>query len=307
IPAGHLLGAANIIVHAVENGVEKSIAFTGDLGRNDYPLLVDPQGIPNVDYLVCESTYGNRNHTDEGNPEDLLEDIIARTCVDKPGRLIIPAFSVGRTQSLLFTLNKLSIERRLPSIRVFADSPMAEQSTLIYQNHVGYMNEDARKFSEVNEGLFDFDNLICTSGHAESKAISNYNQPSIIIASSGMLTGGRMNYHIRKNMGNPYCSIMFIGYCAEGTPGHQLTQNKTLRVQGRDIPVDAKILHTDIYSGHADCRDLTRFIKGINKTQLKKIFLVHGDYESMKGLSQILHTDGYAVEIPEKGQQYVLI
>ncbi|WMJ72063.1 MBL fold metallo-hydrolase [Cytophagaceae bacterium ABcell3] len=307
IPAGHLLGAAFVVVKSIEDGKETSIGFSGDIGRKNYPLLPNPATLPPVDYLVSESTYGGRVHINEGVPEEVLEKIIVETCVDKAGRLIIPAFSVGRTQSLLYTLHRLATECKFPSIKVFADSPMAEQSTMVYQQHVSWLNESARDFNAKNSTLFDFDNLVYTSTNKESRAISDYRQPCIIIASSGMLTGGRMNTHVQKNINNPYCSIMFVGYCAEGTPGHQLRNNNSLKVNGREIPVAANVFHTDIFSGHGDRNDLMDFVKQQDASKLKKVFLVHGEAEGLFAFKNALVKEGYEqVVIPEKGQSFTL-
>ncbi len=143
IPAGHLLGAAHIVINIRENGERKSICFSGDIGRKNYPLLTDPAPVPQVDYLVCESTYGNRLHEDRKKPEEALADVIKRTCIDIPGRLIIPSFSVGRTQALLYTLNKLYTDYNFPPIKVFSDSPLALESTRVYEKNIRLLNADA--------------------------------------------------------------------------------------------------------------------------------------------------------------------
>lgn len=307
IPAGHLLGAANILIEAEENGKTKKIIFSGDIGRKNYPLLQDPATIPSADYLVCETTYGLRKHYAKGNPEDILQNIIQKACVDIPGRLIIPSFSVGRTQSLLYSLHKLAIEKRLPSLKVFADSPMAEQSTKVYEEYLPLLNEEAREFHKNNKGLFDFQNLIHIASMKESKAVSDYKEPCIIISSSGMITGGRVEDHLKKNLNNPYCTILMIGYCAEGTPGYQLVNQKSVKIKGRNIPVAASIISTDIFSGHGDQDDLLNFVKTQSKPDLKKVFLVHGDYDSMVGFKKLLEEEGFkGVEMPKKGEGFEL-
>lgn len=306
-PAGHLLGAAHILLEIIEKGIKKSIVFSGDVGRKNYPLLQDPHLPPQADYVVCETTYGRRMHTSEGNPEDILQQIIQKACVDIPGRLIIPSFSVGRTQSLLYSFHKLAKEKRLPPIKVFADSPMAEQSTKVYEQFIPLLNDEAKAFYNLNKNLFDFTNLIQVSSLKESKAISNYSQSCIIISSSGMINGGRVEEHLKKNLGNPYCTILMIGYAAEGTPGHQLLNEKTVTIKGRNIPVIANILSTDIFSGHGDKNDLINFVKSQSKEKLKKVFLVHGEYESMIEFKKSLKEEGYEdVEIPGKGESYDL-
>ncbi len=308
IPAGHLLGAAHIVVEVLMDGRWVRVGFSGDIGRENYPLLRDPGPMPPVDYLVCETTYGNRIHQDDGHPEEILSQLIHETCVVVPGRLIIPSFSVGRTQALLFTLNKLASEGRLPSVKVFADSPMASACTEIYQSYLSLLNDEAREFYRRHESLFDFENLHIVTGSRDSKAISSHMEPCIILSSSGMIKGGRIQEHIRKNLANQYCSILLVGHCAEGTIGHSLfTGEKTISIKGRNIPVNANIVHTDVYSGHGDRNDLTRFVESQDPNMIKAIFLVHGEEQSMMDFAGELSEKGYTrVETPEKGAVYEL-
>jgi metallo-beta-lactamase family protein len=311
-PAGHLLGAANIILEITENGEKKSIAFSGDIGRYDYPLHIDPQPLPQVDYLICESTYGNRRH-DYGrksaiiDAEERLSDIIQKTCVDIPGRLVIPAFSVGRTQALLYTLNKLYVKKQLPPLKVFSDSPLAHKSTETYSKYSKYLNNEAQKFQQQYDDLFDFENLEYVEDLKSSKEIANYNQPCIIISSSGMIEGGRVQYHVRTNLSNPYSTILMIGFAAEGTLGHRLLMGeKVIRIDDKEVAVLANIARIDAFSGHGDLDDLLGFVKQQNKEHLKKVFLVHGETESMDNLKTLLTEDGYQVEIPKKGERFDL-
>jgi metallo-beta-lactamase family protein len=308
LPAGHLLGAAHIIVEVWENGQKKTICFSGDIGRKNYPLLLDPSQVPAVDYLVCESTYGNRIHDKTIAPEDALLPIIRKTCIDIPGRLIIPSFSVGRTQALLYTLNKLYSDFQLPPIKVFSDSPLALESSRIYQRNVRMLNREAREFNEDNESLFDFENLIYLESTDASRAVSNHTEPCIIISSSGMIQGGRVEYHVSQNISNPYCTILIIGFCAEGTLGWRLLNGQsTLRVRGKDEAVLANIEKIDVFSGHGDRNDLLQFVQQQSPAHLKKIFLVHGEVPSMEDFKIALGERGYNdVEIPAKGQSYVL-
>ncbi|MES2730601.1 MAG: MBL fold metallo-hydrolase [Bacteroidota bacterium] len=308
IPSGHLLGAASILVEVVENGVKKTICFSGDLGRKNYPLLVDPQRIPQVDYLICESTYGARLHVNQESPEDALADVIRRTCVEIPGRLIIPSFSVGRTQALLFTLNKLYSEHDFPHIKVFSDSPLGFASTKVYAKNIRSLNKEAQAFYEENKELFDFDNFNYLSDMKASKAIANFHEPCIIISSSGMVQGGRVEHHVETNIGNPYATILMIGFAAEGTLGHRLLNGqKYLEIKGKDHEVRANIERIDVFSGHGDYDDLMEFVQYQSPTDLKKLFLVHGEYETMLRFQSSLGTKGYSqVEIPKKGQTYEL-
>lgn len=308
IPTGHLLGAANILLEVEQDGKLTKIGFSGDLGRYNYPLLNDPHPFPEVDYLICESTYGNRDHVSKGNPTDIMADIIKEACIDMPGRLIIPSFSVGRTQALLYTLNRLYAERDFPPIKIFADSPLALQSTQVYEKYIKFLNQEAQNFQRENGELFDFENLHYVENIKQSKAVSNYNEPCIIISSSGMVSGGRVEHHVRANIGNPYCTILMVGYAAEGTLGYELMQGaKTITFGGKEMYVSAKVRRTDIFSGHADRTDLMRFVKQQNPERLKSVFLVHGEGSSMDDFRLSLIHEGFEnVAIPAKGDHFVL-
>lgn len=306
--AGHLLGAAHIVLEVYENGEKKRLCFSGDIGRKNYPLLIDPQEIPQVDYLICESTYGNRLHEDQRGTVETLADVIKRTCIDIPGRLIIPSFSVGRTQALLYTLNKLYLDRSFPYIKVFSDSPLAHSSTKVYQKHSRMLNREARDFKEDNDMLFDFENLIYLESSEASRAVSNYNEPCIIISSSGMVQGGRVEAHVEANIGNPYATILMIGYASEGTLGWRLLNGQdTISIRGKQYPVLANIEKIDVFSGHGDQNDLINFVKMQDPEKLKGIFLVHGEQQSMAEFQSKIQEIGYhSVETPLRGTTYEL-
>lgn len=307
-PAGHLLGAAHIYLEIWENGVKKTIGFSGDIGRKNYPLLVDPAPMPEVDYLICESTYGNRYHSTGTNPEEALMDVIQRTCVEKPGRLIIPAFSVGRTQALLYVLNRLYVERKLPPIKVYSDSPLAYATTRVYQRYYRLLNRQAREFQEDNGELFDFDNLHYVAGTTESQNLSNHAEASIIISASGMIHGGRVEHHVAANISNPYATILLIGYASEGTLGWRLLNGlEHINVKGEAVNVLANVEKIDVFSGHGDLQDLENFVRQQDPNRLKQVFLVHGEPESMGNFKTVLnHHNFEKVEIPEKGKVYDL-
>jgi len=307
-PAGHLLGAAHVVLEVLEDGITKSIGFSGDIGRKDYPLHVDPVAIPEVDYLVCETTYGNRLHEDIDSPLESLGKIIRETCVDKPGRLIIPAFSVGRTQAVLFTLNQLIEEHNLPPIRVFTDSPLGRSSTKIYSKYLSFLNQEAKDFAKENDSLFDFENLVFLQTEKESEAIKNYREPCIIISSSGMVSGGRVEQHIANNIENSYCTILLIGFAAEGTLGRELLGGmKTLQIKTKEYRVNAQIRKIDVFSGHADQKGLLEFVRQQNPLKLKNVFLSHGEEQSMLDFKNKLEEFGFNhVILPEKNQTFDL-
>lgn len=308
-PAGHLLGAAHIVVEVKENAEWKKIGFSGDIGRKDFTLLTDPVELPEVDFLIMESTYGARNHTDPNEPVAILKEIVEESCVKKSGRLIIPAFSVGRTQCLLYTLNKIYHENNIKPIKVFTDSPLARASTAVYNKHLNKLNEEAKEFFEDTDSLFDFENLYYLESRSESEQISSHSEPCIIISSSGMIKGGRIEYHIEKNIENPYATILMVGFAKEDSLGGRLLSGdqKEVHIRNKKLAVNAGVLKTDVFSGHGDQQDLLAFAQAQNREKIKNIFLVHGDWEAMLNFSEILKEDGFGnVTMPERFQTYEL-
>jgi metallo-beta-lactamase family protein len=308
IPVGHLLGAAAAIFKVTdEDGIEKSIAFTGDIGRKNYPVLDDPQPLPPVDYLITESTYGGRLHTKDKTVEQALVETIEKACIKEQGRLIIPAFSIGRTQSLVYALNKIFSSGLLPPVKVFVDSPLATRSTEVFRKYHYLVNQEAQEFYQKQGDEFEFDNLIYVESLKDSRQVSNYYEPCIIISSAGMLEGGRIQDHLFYNIQNYYCTILFIGYCAKGTLGHRLLRGDSIvHIKDRYLAVYATIKQTDVLSAHGDHDDLMNIVKQQDKTKLKNVFLVHGEASSMQALAEALKEEEYAVTIPEKGVSYLL-
>lgn len=307
VSVGHLLGAAAVILEVTENGTTKKIGFTGDVGRKNYPVLPDPQPLPQVDYLVCESTYGGRFHSTGSTLEQTLIDTIKESCLKNPGRLIIPAFSIGRTQSLVFTLNQIFSKGLLPAVQIFVDSPLANQATSVYRKHHDLVSEEAKDFYLTKGDEFEFENLSYIQDRKESQSAINYLEPCIIISSAGMLEGGRIQDHLYYNIQNYYCTILFIGYCAKGTLGDRLLRGDPIvRLRNRDLMVYATIKKTDLLSGHGDHNDLMETVKQQSREQLQKVFLVHGDEKSMSLFSEALSNEGFDVEIAKKGQTYDL-
>jgi len=301
VPIGHLLGAAAAILSISENNESKKIAFTGDIGRKNYPVLVDPQSLPQVDYLVCESTYGGRLHTTDATLQEKLIQTIQETCIKSPGRLIIPAFSIGRTQSLVFTLNQIFSKGLLPPVQIFVDSPLANYATEVYRKHHDLVNDEAKEFYQTKGDEFEFENLAYVHDRKESLSVINYLEPCIVISSAGMLEGGRIQDHLYYNIQNYYCTILFIGYCAKGTLGDRLLRGDPIvRLRNRDLMVYATIKKTDLLSGHGDHNDLMEVIR--NQQNLKKVLLVHGETKSMNALANAVTKEGYSVAVPSKGE-----
>jgi metallo-beta-lactamase family protein len=305
VPVGHLLGAAAAVLTINDHGTEKKIAFTGDIGRQNYPVLVNPESLPPVDYLVSEATYGGRYHSKNETLEERLVKEITEACIKMPGRLIIPAFSIGRTQSLVFALNQIFTKKLLPPIQIFVDSPMAIQATEVYRKHHNLVNQEAKDFYQTMGDEFEFEHLAYVQTMKESKDVSNYFDPCIIISSAGMLEGGRIQDHLYYNIQNYYCTILFIGYCAKGTLGYKLLSGAPIvRIKDRELMVYATIRQTDLLSGHGDHDDLIKTIKQTG--QPKQVFLVHGEDKSLQSLSAALQQENFNVSIPERGESFEL-
>ncbi len=308
VPTGHLLGAANVHLEIEEGEEKKSILFTGDIGRLKYPLLTDPSTPPKADYLVCEATYGGKTHQSSSDTEKELLHYITESCIKKPGKLLIPAFSIGRTQAILFTINKLFKTEQLPTIPVYADSPMAMKSNRVYERYSNILNEEALEFKAEHKELFYGENFDYIEKLEESKKISGKPGPAILVSSSGMLEGGRIQHHIKQNLQNPNTTILMVGFTPEGTFGHKLVNaDGTIEIGNKSVPVLAKVVKTDAFSGHGDHHDLMRTILSQDVENNKGVFLVHGEPDSLETLSQDVRKAGFKqVNIPKKGESFEL-
>lgn len=304
--AGHILGAASAILHVTQNGQTTRIGFTGDLGNFNSRLVPDPEPMSSLHYLVSESTYGGRNHisSTEDSGVELLRHI-TETCVNKGGKLVIPAFSVGRTQAIIFTLHKLYREKKLPNIKIFTDSPLAIRSTRVYQNNLEYLNDEAHRFQKEHGSLFDFPLLHVIEDEKESEILSVIPEPCVIISAAGMVEGGRIQMHVRNNVGSADNTILIAGFCAEGTLGHRLLQGQDfVEINFKKRPVRADIYRTDAFSAHPDQNGLLKYIQSSVNGITKGIFLVHGDESQMEKLAAEI--DFAKVHIPVKGEEFLL-
>ena len=309
-------GSSIIEVWVKENGEEKKIVFSGDLGNNDIPLLDSPTMIDSADYLVMESTYGGRLHMRNDDKAELFLDIVAET-LDKGGNVVIPSFAVGRTQEILYELNKLKEERddkefiekyeKLMKAPVFVDSPLAISATEIFKQNMNLFEEEVREEIENGDNPLEFPGLRFTQTAEESKALNESNVPSIIISASGMCEVGRIKHHLKHNLWNPNSTILFVGYQAPGTLGYKIVNGeKKVKIFGEEIAVNARIEYIEGYSGHADQEWLLNFVYSF-RTKPKHIFLVHGEPEGQKILKEkIVETTNLAVTIPDYGDTYKL-
>lgn len=289
--AGHLLGSAIIELWIKEEENEKKLVFSGDLGVKDKPILRDPEYIDEADYLIIESTYGNRLHKNVKERITKLVDIILET-TKNGGNVIIPSFAVGRTQEIIYELNKYyDDEEKLKefiNIPVYIDSPLAISATEIFKNHIECFDEEAKDFLSKNDDPLDFFNLNFTKSVLESKRINNSMDPKIIISASGMCEAGRIKHHLKHNLWKKKTSVIFVGYQAEGTMGRKIQEGaKMVRIFNENIKINAKIHSIEGFSGHADMNDLTNWIEHFNKMP-KKVFVVHGEEESTTNFSNII-------------------
>ncbi len=295
---GHILGSAMVVLE--RNG--KTLVLTGDLGNSPAPLLKDTEDIKGATYLVMESVYGDRNHEPKEERKELLENII-EDAVKEGGALIIPAFSLERTQELLFEINDLAENKRIPPVPVFLDSPLAIKVTAIYKKNNRYLNANTNSIIKSGDDVFKFPNLRFTMTTEESKSINSVPNPKIIIAGSGMSNGGRIVHHEKRYLPDPKSTILLIGYQAAGTPGRMLEDGvKSFRFFGEDIEIRAKIAKIRGYSAHKDSNALLDFVHTGADT-LKKIFVAIGEPRASMFLSQRIRDYlGLDATIPKKGE-----
>ncbi len=308
--AGHILGSAAIEIWINENNKTIKTVFSGDLGKFDTPIIRDPFFIDEADYLVIESTYGNRLHEYKSNREKAMFDIIEETLMNK-GTVIIPSFAVGRTQEMIFGFNRqIDLKNRYKIIKrtpVYIDSPLAISATEVFKNNEEVFDDEAKEYIFSGDNPLDFENLIYTRTADESKEINLNNDPKIIISASGMCDAGRIKHHLKHNLWKRNCTVLFVGYQAEGTLGRRLVDGaKSVKIFKDTIKVNARIEMIDGFSGHGDKEDLDKYIEGF-KTKPQKVFIVHGEEEQQIGFSKRLKNKyGLSTIIPDPGQTFEL-
>lgn len=303
--AGHLLGSASVTLKINDEGRNVTVGFSGDLGRPDRPILRDPRAVDAADYLICESTYGDKTH--ESNPEQTgrFIDVIRKTCIENKGKLIIPAFSVGRTQEIVYMLDKLETAGELPKLPVYVDSPLAVNATQVFGSHPECFDNDLNEYLLIDDNPFGFNDLKYIRDVEESKRLNTSEEACIIISSSGMMNAGRVRHHLYNNIDNPKNTFLIVGYCSPDTAGGMLRRGiDELKIFGDWKPVNANIEIMDSFSAHADREEIRQLIEG-HKGRMKKLFLVHGEYDTQVAFKSYLTKNGFGnIEIPEKGQEY---
>ncbi|MBA4167740.1 MAG: MBL fold metallo-hydrolase [Chitinophagaceae bacterium] len=298
---GHIIGSAAISLRIIENGKEINLTFSGDLGRYRDMILRSPQNFPPADFIIMESTYGNKLHEPVASSNDKLLQQIRHTCQEKRGKLILPAFSLGRTQELLYMLNRMEIENRLPPINYYVDSPLSINITDTVKKYPDYFNADVQEMLKKDMDVFSFKGLKYIDTVEESKALNTLEDPCVIISSSGMAEAGRVKHHIANNVGDEKNTIMMTGYCEPGSLGGRLkTRPASVNIFGKQFAVRAEIVEISSLSAHGDYNDMLHWLSSEQKDKLQKLFLVHGEYDVQQDFRQRLIENGYNnVFIPE--------
>lgn len=298
--AGHIIGSAAVHLKITDNGKVEHLTFSGDVGRYRDVILKSPQTFPQADHILLESTYGNSLHDlNETTPEQLLE-WIEKTCIKKKGKLIIAAFSVGRTQEILFYLNQLELERRLPDLAYFVDSPLSIKATEIVKRYPQYFNKSIQHVLETDNDPFAFRGLKYIQSVDQSKMLNFRSEPCVIIAASGMADAGRVKHHIYNCVENSRNSILITGYCEPHSLGARLQKQKEVGIFGATKEVHAEVGAIRSMSAHGDYDDLSQFLACQDPRAVKKLFLVHGEYDVQQAFRDRLQKKGFQdVTIPE--------
>ncbi len=306
--AGHILGSSAINLSIKDGEKTKRICFTGDIGRYRKQILKDPEAFPQADYIITESTYGDRLHENLEDAEKKFLKVIIDTCNIKKGKLIIPSFSIGRAQEIIYALDRLSSLGLLPDVNVYVDSPLSTDATNIMRMHPECFNTDILEYMKTDADPFGFKKLQYIQSVDQSKALNNSHKPCIIISASGMMEAGRIKHHLANNIENPSTTILVVGYCAPSTLGARISRgDKIVSIFGQKLEVKADVEHLESYSAHGDYEEMTRFLSCQDKEKVKTIFLVHGEISVQQNYSNYLKKNGFKkIEIPNRKSFYTL-
>jgi metallo-beta-lactamase family protein len=301
---GHILGSASVTLEITEDGKKTMFGFTGDIGRPNRPILGDPLPMPDLDYLICESTYGDRDHDAPPQEIDQFVEVIRHTCLEKKGKVIIPAFSVGRTQEIVYMLDKLQHSGRLPYVPVYVDSPLAVNATEIFIKHPECFDSELHQYMANDENPFGFNNLFYIRNSDGSKQLNTMRKPAIIISASGMMNAGRIRHHLLNNIENKRNTFLIVGYCSPNTPGGKLRAGeKSLMIMGQYKQVLADIVIMDSFSAHGDRQEMVDVLAN-QKNSVKKVWLTHGTIDRQEKWREYLLSSGFQdVGIPRLGEE----
>lgn len=300
---GHLLGSSILEMKIKENENETVLVYTGDLGNKNIPIIRNPETINYADYVIMETTYGDRLHENIDSELEELVNIIKDT-FRRGGNVIIPSFAVGRTQEVIYALNQYLDSAKLKNIKVYVDSPLAKESTRVFEDYRKYYDEEAQKYLNQGDDPLDFDGLIFTSSADESAQINKINSGIIVISASGMCEAGRIRHHLKHNLWRKECSIVFVGYQAEGTLGRAILDGaKKVKLFGEEVAVNARIYNLPGLSGHADRNGLLEWLDSFRKKP-KEIMLVHGNENSQKSFLSLIQAKGYNGRIMKLNERF---
>jgi metallo-beta-lactamase family protein len=302
---GHLLGSSVVNLRIKDGDRTIRIAFTGDIGRPVNRILRSPQPFPQADIIICESTYGNRLHDSTVVAEEKLLNVIKRTCVEKKGKLIIPSFSVGRTQEVIYSLNNFYNSGKLPRLKVFVDSPLSVNATNIFRLHRECFNDRMLELMETDPDPFGFNDLYFVQQVEDSKKLNELQEPCVIISASGMMEAGRVKHHLANNISNSKNTILAVGYCSPTTLGARILRgDKEVSIFGNVYKVNADVERLDSYSGHADYNEMLQFLACQDTGKVRQVLLVHGEIDSQDFFRDKLKEKGFnQVLIPELGEE----
>lgn len=301
--AGHILGSASVTLEIQEAGRTIRFGFTGDIGRPNRPILGDPLPMPELDYLICESTYGDREHESAPTEVGRFVEIIRRTCEEKKGKVIIPAFSVGRTQEIVYMLDKLQHAGELPRVPVYVDSPLSVNATEVFVKHPECFDSELHRYMAEDENPFGFNGLTYIRETNASKQLNDSRKPCIIISASGMMNAGRIRHHLVNNIENQRNTILIVGYCSPNTPGGKLRAGaQSLYLMGQNLQVLADVEIMDSFSAHGDRVEMLAMIAN-QKPSVKKVWLTHGTLDRQEKWREYLLANGFkTVGIPSLGE-----
>jgi metallo-beta-lactamase family protein len=301
---GHILGSGSIFLRIQTPKGECRIGFTGDIGRPNRPILKDPIHMEDVDFLISESTYGGKYHETFPDDKEYFLKVIMDCCIQRKGKVVIPAFSIGRTQELVYMLDQLNKEGRLPPLPVYVDSPLSTNATEIYRTHTECFDEQISQYILSDPNPFGFNNLTYITDVEASKALNTKPEPCIIISASGMAEAGRIIHHIKNNMDDPRNTILIVGYCADGSLGSRIRKGiSPIRLFGEDHVLRAKVEIMDSFSAHGDHDEMLQFLDNLDRGRLKKLFLVHGEFEAQLAFKKGLEQKGFKlISLPEMGE-----
>ena len=305
---GHMLGSGVVSLEITENGKTTRLAYTSDIGRPANRILKPPQPFPQCEYLITESTYGNRLHPQMRDAEAELLRVIRQTCVEKGGKVIIPAFAIGRTQDVVYALNNFFNEGLLPKINIYVDSPLAVNATDIFRLHLDDLSDDVQEVMQNDADPFGFGTLFYVKSTEESKKLNSIKEPCVIISASGMMEAGRIKHHLANNIEDPKNTILVVGYCSPTTLGARIVSGENpVSIFGEKHPVRATIERIEAFSGHGDYIEMKDYISCQDKSQLKKVFLVHGEIEAQQFYQGKLEEAGFRnISIPEASTEVQL-